>query len=97
MRDSIGVSLVICGHTHMQFDRTIAGIQVVNGGSVGMPFGQLGADWVLLGPDVQLRHTLYNLTHAAARVQETSYPHRHEFAALEILSKVVDGDQAARS
>src|SRR5688572_907821 len=34
--------------THMQFDRTIAGIRVVNAGRVGMPFGSTGADWALL-------------------------------------------------
>ena len=50
-------AVVICGHTHMQFDRIISGIRVVNAGSVGMPFGRTGADWALLGPDVQLRHT----------------------------------------
>ena len=83
--EGLGVSLVVCGHTHMQFDRTIAGIQVVNAGSVGMPFGQPGADWVLLGPDVQLRHTSYHLTDAAARVRETHYPQAHEFAAQYVL------------
>jgi predicted phosphodiesterase len=43
------VRLVVCGHTHMQFDRRIGGIRVVNAGSVGMPFGEAGADWLLLG------------------------------------------------
>src|SRR5204863_3411625 len=30
---------VVCGHTHMQFERTCDGIRVVNAGSVGMPYG----------------------------------------------------------
>ncbi|MDE3136791.1 MAG: metallophosphoesterase family protein, partial [Acidobacteriota bacterium] len=47
--------LVVCGHTHMQFDRKIGSTQVVNAGSVGMPFGKPGAYWLLLGPEVQLR------------------------------------------
>lgn len=50
-----------------------------------MPFGQPGADWVLLGPDVQLRHTSYHLADAAARVRETHYPQAHEFAAQYVL------------
>src|SRR5688572_7549988 len=47
--EELGADLVVCGHTHMQFDRTIAGIRVVNAGSVGMPFGSPGADWALIG------------------------------------------------
>lgn len=46
--------------THMQFDRMIGKTRVVNAGSMGMPFGEPGADWLLLGPDVELRHTNYD-------------------------------------
>jgi putative phosphoesterase len=35
--------IVVCGHTHMQFDRTIGTTRVVNAGSVGMPFAAPGA------------------------------------------------------
>jgi putative phosphoesterase len=66
--------VVVCGHTHMQFDRMIGRIRVVNAGSVGMPWGQPGADWLLLGPDVELRHTSYDLARAAERIGRTSYP-----------------------
>lgn len=83
--EDVGASLVVCGHTHMQFDRMIAGIRVVNAGSVGMPFGRPGADWLLLGPDVQLRHTSYDLQRAAARIRETAYPQAVEFAEQCIL------------
>ncbi|MCI0698042.1 metallophosphoesterase family protein [candidate division KSB1 bacterium] len=38
--EGVNVPVVICGHTHMQFDRTIGRIRVVNAGSVGMPFGE---------------------------------------------------------
>jgi hypothetical protein len=50
-----------------------------------MPFGQAGADWLLLGPDVQLRHTSYDLKKAAERIRETDYPQAEEFAARYIL------------
>jgi hypothetical protein len=50
-----------------------------------MPFGRPGADWLLLGPDIQLRHTAYDLTKAAARVRETRYPQRDDFAAQYVL------------
>ena len=78
--DGLGVSLVVCGHTHMQFDRTIGTTRVVNAGSVGLPFGEPGADWVLLGPDVELRHTPYDLAEAASQVSGTRYPQANEFA-----------------
>ncbi len=83
--DGLGVSLVVCGHTHMQFDRRIGSTRVVNAGSVGMPFGEPGADWLLLGPGVQLRHTPYDLAAAAARVRGTAYPEAEEFAARYVL------------
>jgi len=77
----VTASLVVCGHTHMQFDRTIGRTRVVNAGSVGMPFGTPGAYWLLLGPDVQLRQTPFDLASAAARIRETAYPQAEEFAA----------------
>lgn len=77
--------LVVCGHTHMQFDRRIGGVRVVNAGSVGMPFGDPGAYWLLLGPDVQLRQTRYDLEHAAERIRATDYPQADDFAARSVL------------
>ncbi len=68
----LDVSAVVCGHTHMQFDRTIAGIRVLNAGSVGMPFGEPGAYWLLLGPGVELRRTRYDLAKAAERIRARS-------------------------
>jgi predicted phosphodiesterase len=41
--EGLGVPLVVCGHTYMQFDRTIGNTRVVNAGSVGMPFGDKSA------------------------------------------------------
>jgi putative phosphoesterase len=81
----LNVPLVVCGHTHMQFDRMIGDVRVVNAGSVGMPFGKPGAYWLLLGPDVQSRHTPYDLTRAAERIRGTQYPQAQEFAAQNVL------------
>jgi predicted phosphodiesterase len=83
--EGIDARLVVCGHTHMQFDRIIGHTRVVNAGSVGMPFGEPGAYWLLLGPDVQLRHTSYDLAKAAERIRATSYPQAQEFAARNVL------------
>ena len=49
--------VVVCGHTHMQFDRTIAGKRVINSGSVGRPYGdEPGAFWTR---DLEPRRTEY--------------------------------------
>ena len=52
------VTTVVCGHTHMQFMRQAHGRQIVNAGSVGMPYGRAGAHWALLaGGAVTLRRS----------------------------------------
>lgn len=84
--EKLNATIVVCGHTHMQFDRKIGQTRVVNAGSVGMPFGEPGADWLLLGPDVQFRHTRYDLANAADRVRSTVYPQAQDFAARNILN-----------
>ena len=81
----LGAALAVCGHTHMQFDRTIGSVRVVNAGSVGMPFGNPGAYWLLLGPDVELRRTPYDYAAAADRIRSTAYPKAEEFAARNVL------------
>jgi putative phosphoesterase len=84
--DAVDAAVVVCGHTHMAFDRVIGRVRIVNAGSVGMPFGPAGADWLLLGPDVCLRHTTYDLSAAADRIRGTRYPQADEFAATYVLN-----------
>ncbi|SRR6266446_4773436 len=84
--EGITADVVVCGHTHMQFDRTVGRYRVVNAGSVGMPFGQPGAHWLLLGPDVQPRRTPYDLVKAAERIRATEYPQAQDFVARNVLS-----------
>ena len=74
-------SLMVAGHTHMQFDRRVAGWRMVNAGSVGMPYAdQAGAYWALLGPDVDLRRTAYDFEAAAEAVRQTDFPGRGDLA-----------------
>jgi diadenosine tetraphosphatase ApaH/serine/threonine PP2A family protein phosphatase len=78
--------VVVCGHTHMQFDRRVGATRVVNAGSVGMPYeAKPGAYWALLGPDVELRRTEYDLERAAAAIRATDWPHANEFARENVL------------
>jgi len=84
--EKVDAAVVICGHTHMQFDRTIGPTRVVNAGSVGMPFGEPGAHWLFLGPDIEFRHTTYHLANAAEQIRGTAYPQAEDFAARNILN-----------
>jgi len=83
--EAVSEPIVVCGHTHMQFDRMIGRTRVLNAGSVGMPFGEPGADWLLLGTGIQLRHSNYDLAKAAGRIRATQYPQAQDFAARNIL------------
>lgn len=78
--------LVLCGHTHLPFDRTVGKTRVANAGSVGMPFGRTGADWLLLGPEIHLRHTDYDLPSAAERIRQTHYPEADKFVETYVLT-----------
>jgi predicted phosphodiesterase len=87
-----GVDVVICGHTHMQFDRFVGKTRVVNAGSVGMPFGAPGAYWLLLGTEIELRHTSYDLSHAAERILKTTYPRAESFVQNSVLQPPSAGE-----
>jgi predicted phosphodiesterase len=89
--DALRVSMVVCGHTHMQFDRRIGQTRVVNAGSVGAPYGEPGAYWLLLGPDAQLRRTSYDFAHAAERIRATPYP-QAQALARDVLHPPSEGD-----
>ena len=79
--------MVVCGHTHMPFDRLADGRRVVNPGSVGMPYGPPGAVayWALLGPGVTLRRTAYDLEGAAERMRASAWPGNAEFIQQNLL------------
>jgi putative phosphoesterase len=71
----ISERVLVTAHTHVQFDRHVAGIRSLNAGSVGMPYeGNAGAYWALLGPDVELRRTEYSLERAAERYLASGDP-----------------------
>ncbi|MFL5951476.1 MAG: metallophosphoesterase family protein [Gaiellaceae bacterium] len=62
-----GADVVVCGHTHVQFDRRVGDVRLVNAGSIGMPYEERpGAYWALVGDDVELRRTEYEPADIAA-------------------------------
>jgi putative phosphoesterase len=79
---------VVCGHTHVQFDRRIGDIRLVNSGSVGMPYeDEPGAYWTLLGPDVELRRTDYE----PGDLQATGWPEEWPTATPEAATEFFEG------
>ncbi len=77
----VSADVVVGGHTHVQFDRRVGGHRLVNSGSVGIPYeGRRGAFWVLLGPDVNLRRTDYDVEGAVAEIRQTAYPGAEQVA-----------------
>ena len=77
--DELNMDVVVCGHSHMQFDRMVGKTRVVNAGSVGEPYGEPGADWLLLGSDIKLRHTNYDITKAVELIRATDFPGVEDF------------------
>jgi len=75
--------VVVCGHTHMQFERLVDDTRILNAGSVGMPYqGSRGAFWLLLGPEPDFRRTDYDVDAFVERLSSTDY---HEADDLAII------------
>ena len=74
--EDVDSDVFVCGHTHMQYDRRLPnGLRVVNPGSVGLPYeGRPGAYWALLGRDVELRRTDYDVEAAASAIRALGAP-----------------------
>jgi predicted phosphodiesterase len=81
--DGVAEPTLVTAHTHIQFDRRVAGRRSINPGSVGMPYdGERGAFWALLGPDVELRRTHYDLEDAASRYRASGDPLAEQMVEL---------------
>ena len=79
--------VVVGGHTHVSMDRSLDGQRLLNAGSVGLPYeGLPGAYWLLLGPGVELRRTVYDFDAAAALVRECGCPAAAQFADDNVLA-----------
>ena len=95
MLEGVAERTVVCGHTHHQFDRVSHGARIVNAGSVGMPYeGRPGAYWAMIGPDVELRSTAYDLDTAATAIRATGFPDTDELVAT--LREPTTADEVAR-
>jgi predicted phosphodiesterase len=88
------VHTIVCGHTHMPFVRLAHGRQIVNSGSVGMPYGRPGAHWALLADGaVTLRRTVYDIDRAQTMVcQMSGYPDVREWTDYFLWARGSDAE-----
>ncbi len=88
--------VVVAGHTHMQLDRRVDGFRWVNAGSVGMPYeGEVAAFWALLGPDVELRRTPFDVERTVDEVLASGWPDAETFAEKNLRAAVRREDVVA--
>jgi predicted phosphodiesterase len=93
MLADVEADVVVCGHTHMQFDRHVDRWRVVNAGSVGLAYGAPGAHWLALGPGVEHRRTPYDANAFADRVKTLEWPIAERFAEENV--RTVPSEQEA--
>ena len=94
--EGVREATVVCGHTHMQFERTLHDKRIVNAGSVGLPYQRpAGAYWLLLGPDVEHRRTDYDIGKTIKMMRRTDCPHLEDYFTSTIADPP-DKDETAR-
>jgi predicted phosphodiesterase len=76
MLAGVGQHALLCGHVHLQYRRPVAGHDVINPGSVGMPLdGDRRAAWAILSEgEIELRRTAYDTDAVADRVERENGP-----------------------
>lgn len=91
----VDADVVVCGNTHMQFDRRVGEQRLVNVGSVGWAFGEPGAYWGVLGPDVELRRTDLDAAAVEAELWRagTSWP-RFELFVDRVVHRPLSREEA---
>ena len=78
---------IVTAHTHMQYDRRVGAKRLLNPGSVGLPYEPEpgNAYWALLGPEVELRRTPFDLDAAIERMRAAGMP---KFDQIEELMRM---------
>lgn len=73
----LGRPIVVYGHTHLPFIRTIGALTVANSGSVGLPYdGDRRAGYLLIdGLDLEIRRVEYDLAGELRSLRNSRIPH----------------------
>ena len=72
----VPADVVVCGHTHVQYDRRVGNTRLVNAGSVGMPYeGSPDARWAILDDGaISLVSTPYDAGAALVALTAAGFP-----------------------
>ena len=83
----VEADVVVTAHVHVQYDRSVGDVRLLCPGSVGLPYeGESGyAYWALLGSDVELRRTPYDVEAAVERMRATDDPSAEQIAELMLV------------
>ncbi|MEN3283045.1 MAG: hypothetical protein V7607_4185 [Solirubrobacteraceae bacterium] len=97
MLEGVDEALIVCGHTHHQFELRAGDRRVVNAGSVGMPYeGHAAAFWLLVEDgEHELRRTAVDVDAMAAALRATDYPDAEDLIS-ESFVEPVDAAYVAR-
>ncbi len=98
MLAGVDETLVVSGHTHVQFDREVAGRRLVNAGSVGMAYqGEGGwAYWTVFGPVVEPRRSAFDAEALTTALRESGYPNPEWFEPDTAENAAAEYEQMAR-
>ena len=98
MLEGVEERTVVSGHTHVQFDRIVAGHRLINAGSVGMAYqGVAGhAFWSVFGPDAEHRSSHFDAAEFAAILRSCAYPHPEWFEVETAETAAEEYEQMAR-
>jgi diadenosine tetraphosphatase ApaH/serine/threonine PP2A family protein phosphatase len=97
MLHEVEESVIVCGHSHRQFDRQAFGKRRLNAGAVGMPHeGVAAAFWLLLGPQgAEMRRTDYDVDTAVRVMRASGYPQVDDGYLRGRLLNPADPDEIA--
>jgi putative phosphoesterase len=98
MLAGVDEAVVVSGHTHVQFDRSVAGRRLINAGSIGMSYqGVAGrAFWTIFGPGVEPRNSAFDADAFASILHSTGYPHPEWFEVATAEAAAQEYEQMAR-
>jgi putative phosphoesterase len=93
----VTADVVVCGHTHVQYDRQVGRVRLVNAGSVGMPYqGSPDARWALLDADgIELVSTPYDAVAALEALSRPGFPLVQQWLAPVLLGQVTADEATA--
>jgi len=86
----VAADVVVCGHTHVQYERRLGRTLIVNAGSVGMPYeGSPDVRWAVLGANgIEHLSTSYDSVAALDALSRTGFPLVEQWLEPALLGRI---------